>query len=128
VSNVKGSALYVGWGRVYPGREKVALDGYHEWIKLLEELKEQGEIEDFETVVLGPHGGELDGFTLVYGDPLTLMQITAREDMHLLQLRSERVFAKFVVVPAIVGERVEQEYKLVEDEILPVLERTPVPV
>jgi hypothetical protein len=36
------------------------------------------------------------------------------------------VFTKFVVVPAIIGERVEQE--LVEEEILPVLERTPVTV
>ena len=125
---MKDTALLVGWGGVYPGREKTALEGYHEWIKMLEELKRTGEIEDFQTVVLRPYGGELDGFTLVYGDPLKLMQITEREDVHLLQLRSEREFARFVVGPAIVGERVEQEYKLVEEEILPMLERTPVAV
>ena len=123
---MKETALFVGWGRVHPGREKIALEGYHEWIEILAGLKRQGEIDDFQTVLLGPHGGELDGFTLIYGDPIKLMEITGREDMHLLQLRAEREFAKFSVIPAIVGERVEREFKLVEEEILPVLEPTPV--
>ena len=122
------TALFVGWGGVYPGREKTALEGYHEWVKILEQLKLAGEIDDFQTVVLGPHGGQLDGFTLVFGDPLKLMQINERDDIHLLQLRSEREFAHFSVLPAIVGQRVEQEFKLLEEEILPVFERPPIAV
>ena len=125
---MKKTALFVGWGGVYPGREHLALDGYHEWVKILEELKVKGEIEDFLTVTLGPHGGELDGFTLIFGDPLKLMQINEREDIHKLQLLAEREFAKFSMIPAVVGTRVEQEFKLLEEEILPILERTPVPV
>jgi hypothetical protein len=125
---VKETALFVGWGGVYPGREHLALEGYHEWVKLLDELKLKGEIEDYLTVTLGPHGGELDGFTLIFGEPVKLMQITEREDMHMLQLRAEREFAKFSVIPAAVGSRVEREFKLVEEEILPILERVPVPV
>ncbi len=128
VAVVKETALFVGWGRVYPGREHLALEGYHEWIKLLEELKSAGEIEDFVTVTLAPHGGELDGFTLIYGDPMKLMEITGREDMHRLQLLAEREFAKFSVIPCAVGGRVEQEFELLEKEILPKLERTPVVV
>lgn len=125
---MKETALFVGWGGVYPGREHHALEGYHEWIKILEELKGKSEIEDFLTVALGPHGGELDGFTLVFGDPVKLMQITEREDVHKLQLLAEREFAKFSMIPAVVGERVEHEFKLLEEEILPILERVPVAV
>ena len=125
---MKETALFVGWGGLYPGREHLALEGYHEWIKILEELKSKGEIEDFVTVTLGPHGGELDGFTLVFGDPLQLMQISEREDMHKLQLFATREFAKFSMIPAIVGTRVEREFKFYEEEILPVLDRTPVAV
>ena len=69
-----------------------------------------------------------DGFTLIYGDPIKLMEISGREDVHLLQLRAEREFAKFSVIPAVVGEQVEREFKLVEEEILPVLEPTPMVV
>ncbi|HZD87053.1 MAG TPA: hypothetical protein VE088_03500 [Gaiellaceae bacterium] len=125
---VKQTALFVGWGGLYPGREHFALDGFHEWVAILDELKTKGEIEDYLTVVLGPHGGELDGFTLVFGDPVKLMQITEREDMRRLRLLTEREFAKFSMIPAISGERVEEEFKLLEEELLPILERTPVAV
>ena len=125
---MKETALFVGWGGVHPGREHVALEGYHEWIKILEELKANGEIEDFLTVALAPHGGELDGFTLVFADPLKLMEITGREDMHRLQLLAGYEFAKFSMIPCAVGKKVEKEFKLLEEEILPILERTPVAV
>jgi hypothetical protein len=125
---MKETALFVGWGGVYPGRERVALEGYYEWLKILEEVKQSGEIEDFMTVTLGPHGGELDGFTLVFGDPIKLMQLNEREDVHRLTLQAEREFAKFSIIPALSGQRVEQEFKLVAEEILPAIERTPVAV
>ncbi len=125
---MKETALFVGWGGLYPGREHFALEGYHEWIKILEELKAKGEIEDFLSVTLTPHGGELDGFTLVFADPAKLMEITLREDMHRLQLLAEREFAKFSMIPCAVGEKVEKEFKFLEEEILPILERTPVAV
>lgn len=125
---MKETALFVGWGGVYPGRESFALEGYYDWIKILDELKVQGEIEEFMTFTLAPHGGELDGFTLVFGEPIKLMQITEREDVHRLMLQAEREFAKFSIIPAFTGERVEREFKLLEEEILPVFERTPVAV
>lgn len=125
---MKQTALFVGWGGVYPGREQFALDGFRQWVTILDELKEKGEIEDYLTVTLGPHGGELDGFTLVFGDPIKLMQITDREDMRRLRLLADREFAKFSMIPAITGERVEEEFKFYEEEILPILDRTPVTV
>lgn len=125
---MKQTALFVGWGGTYPGREHLALEGFHQWVTILDELKTKGEIEDHLTVTLGPHGGELDGFTLVFGDPLKVMEITEREDVRRLRLLAEREFAKFSMIPAIVGERVEEEFKLYEEEILPILERTPVTV
>ena len=125
---MKQTALFVGWGGLYPGREHLALEGFREWVTILDDLKTKGEIEDYLTVTLGPHGGELDGFTLVFGDPLKLMQITEREDMRKLRLLAEREFVKFSMIPAIIGERVEEEFKFYEEEILPILDRTPVTV
>ena len=45
-----------------------------------------------------------------------------------LRLLAEREFARFGMIPAAVGTRVEKEFKLYEEEILPILERTPVTV
>jgi hypothetical protein len=125
---VRDSALFIGWGGLYPGRERVALEGYYEWVKLLEEFKQTGEIEDFMTFSLAPHGGDLAGFTLVFGDPIKLMQLTEREDVHRLALQAEFEFAKFGIVPAVTGKRLEEEFKLLEEEIFPVVERTPIAV
>ncbi|HXH97575.1 MAG TPA: hypothetical protein VNH40_10235 [Gaiellaceae bacterium] len=125
---MKDTALFVGWGGTFPGRELVALETYREWVSILEVLKEKGEIDDFTTVMLAPHGGELEGFTLVFGDQVKLMELTEREDIHRLRLHAVREHAKFSIIPAVTGELVEKEYRLLEEEILPAFERTPVPV
>jgi hypothetical protein len=70
----------------------------------------------------------LEGFTLVFGDPIKLMQITERQDMRKLRLLATREFAKFSMIPAVFGKQVEEEFKFYEEEILPILDRTPVAV
>jgi hypothetical protein len=122
---MKETALFVGWGPTHPGREVTALETFHEWTAILEQLKKDGEIEDFLPVLLQPHGGELEGFTLIFGDPVVLAKISERPDMHKLQLRGMLEHTTLGVIPAVVGEAVEREYKLLHDEILPSIERTP---
>jgi hypothetical protein len=84
---MRETALFVGWDRTHPGREIGAIDTYHEWIELLRRLEVEGEIEGFQTVLLQPHGGELDGFTLVSGEPEKLAALPVREDVHRLEAR-----------------------------------------
>jgi hypothetical protein len=125
---VKETALFVGWGGTYPGRERSGLHTYHEWIRILDEAKDRGEIEDWQSFVLAPHGGELDGFTLVFAEPVKLMQLTEREDVQRLRMHAVREQAKFSMIFAFTGERIEQDFKLLEEEILPEIERVPVAV
>jgi hypothetical protein len=67
------------------------------------QAKAEGEIEDFESVLLGPHGGELDGFTLVYGTPEKIFALQMREDLVALRARTMLDPARFSVTTAIVG-------------------------
>ena len=57
-----GDALFLGWGQVVRGREQLALEVFQETIAYYNKLQEDGEIESFDTVLLGPHGGDLGGF------------------------------------------------------------------
>jgi hypothetical protein len=107
-------ALFVGWGGTYPGREPIALKHEAEWQEILTRAKAEGDIEDFETVLLGPHGGELDGFTLVYGKPEKIFALQMRDDLVSLRTRAMLDHAKFSVIPAIVGEGVEKQYSLLK--------------
>ncbi len=123
---MKETALFVGWGGTFPGREHSGLETYREWTEILEGLKATGEIEDFMTVLLSPHGGELNGFTLVFADTPKLFELMASEDGERLRRRAIHEHATFMVVATIAGKLVEREYKLLEEEVLPALERTPV--
>ena len=64
------AALVIGWGPVVPGREQKALQVFGEAIQYYTRLQQQGQIESFEPVALEPHGGDLNGFLLVRGDPI----------------------------------------------------------
>ena len=111
-------ALFVGWGGTHPGREPFALQHFAEWEEILTRAKAEKEIEDFETVLLGPHGGELDGFTLVYGLPEKLAVLPLREDIRQLQTRAMLDNAYFVVTGAITGEAVKKQFEFFE-QIVP---------
>ena len=110
-------ALFVGWGGTYPGRELFALKHFAEWEEILTRARAEGEIEDFETVLLGPHGGELNGFTLVYGTPERIAGLQMREDFVALRARASLDHARFSVIPAITGEEVERQFKLYEEAL-----------
>jgi hypothetical protein len=124
VATVTDTAVFVGWGMTYPGREQIARKHFVEWTELLTRLQGEGMIERFETILLAPHGGELDGFTLIYGEPEKLAQVRVRDDIHRLQARAALDHAKLSVIWAVVGEGVAREFALVEEAVAE-LEREP---
>jgi hypothetical protein len=118
------TALFVGWGGTHPGRERFARKTYADFIELLQELKMEAEIERFETVLLGPNGGELNGFTLIYAPPEKLVALWMRDDVNRLQARAALEHAKFSVIWATIGDAVEREFSLF-DELVSEYEREP---
>ena len=115
------TATFVGWGARLPGRELSAIQTFKEFTELLEDLKQTREIEDYLPVVLGPHGGELEGFVLIFAEPEKIAKIVKREDVHKLQLRAQFEHTKFSVIPAVVGKGVEAEYEVLVEDVLPAL-------
>lgn len=114
---MRETALFIGWGKTYPGREPFALKHFAEWEEILIRMKAEKEIEDFETILLGPHGGGLDGFTLVYGTPEKLALLEMREELIALRARATLDHAHFLVIPAITGKGVEKQFALFKEAI-----------
>ena len=114
---MRNFALFVGWGGTHPGREPFALKHQAEWQEILMRAKAEGKIDDFETVLLGPHGGELDGFTLVYGTPEKLFALQMRDDLVALRMRATLDHARFSVIPAIVGKDVEKQFEIFKEAL-----------
>ncbi|MBK5116262.1 MAG: hypothetical protein JJE23_05005 [Thermoleophilia bacterium] len=82
------AALFIGWGQVVRGREERALKVFNESVAYWGRLQGDGKIEDFETVLLSPHGGDLAGFALLRG---SAEQIAALRDDEEFQQRTSHV-------------------------------------
>jgi hypothetical protein len=52
-----GEALFIGWGGVVRGREKQALQVFQESMEYYGKQQQDGRIERFGVLLLGPHGG-----------------------------------------------------------------------
>jgi hypothetical protein len=80
-------------------------------------LRDAGEIESFEPVLLEPHGGDLGGFVLVRGSREQLQGLRANEDFRRLNARSGRVVDGFGVVDAHVGGGLEAQVSLYGEQV-----------
>ncbi|HXC41483.1 MAG TPA: hypothetical protein VN667_21310, partial [Burkholderiales bacterium] len=65
------------WNRPLPGREILSAQLFQEFLESLSVQKKNGVIESFDTVLLEPYGGALNGFTVIRGDPSKLQDLTA---------------------------------------------------
>ncbi|HEY3235605.1 MAG TPA: hypothetical protein VGJ84_12885 [Polyangiaceae bacterium] len=89
---MSSNAVFFGWNRSTAGREKLSNEHFADFLGFLGKLQSQGTITGFEPVFLAPHGGELNGFFLIRGEPSKLsvlldsdewLEHTTRALMHL---------------------------------------------
>ena len=58
------AGLFIGWGEPVTGREAKGLEVFAEALAYYGKAEQDGRIESHETVLLGPHGGDLGGASL----------------------------------------------------------------
>ena len=100
------AGIFIGFGLPVRGRERQAVTVFTEALEYYARLQQQGEIESFETVFLEPHGGDLNGFTLVRGDQDKLSRIRTSDEWLRLTTRADLIAERFGVTGAILGDQV----------------------
>jgi hypothetical protein len=95
--------LFVGWGSPHPGKEAASIGVFREATAYWEGLQAAGEIESFEPVILGFHGGDLIGFALLRGDPEKLVRISMSPEFQRLTQRAAACMESVGVVHAVIG-------------------------
>src|SRR5689334_6835190 len=101
-------ALFIGWGAPYPGREGKALELFQEVLGIYSRWQQQGDIDSFEPVALDPHGGDLNGFLLIRGNPEKLAQLRNRDEFHELNVRAGLLLSHFGVTFAFTGDDLQK--------------------
>lgn len=69
--------LFIGWGETVRGREERGLEVFNEALGILGRMQQEGRIEKFDVVLLGPNS-DLGGYMEVHGTADQLMAL--RED------------------------------------------------
>ncbi len=100
------AGLFIGYGLPVRGRERQSVKVFGEALEYFARLQQQGEIDSFETVFLEAHGGDLNGFTLVRGDPDKLAAIRTSDEFQRLSVRANLITEGFGIIGAVLGEQV----------------------
>lgn len=109
-------ALFVGWGSIITGREKIAPRVLNEAMQYLQKLKTEGQLDSIEVIILEPHGGELDGFVLVKGDKNVLANLRVDDEFVKMIVGVQLVHTKVGVVWAYSGAEIQSLFQMWDEQ------------
>jgi len=98
------AGLFIGWGEPIAGREAKGLQVFSEALAYWAQAEQDGRIESSETVLVGPHGGDLSGFTLVRGSDAQIAGVRAEDAFERLMTRAALVVRNVGAIDAALGE------------------------
>jgi hypothetical protein len=107
-----GEVLFIGWGPVVRGREERGLQVFQESVEYWGRLQQEGQIDSFEPVLIGPHGGDLDGFVMIRGERTKLAQLRFSDEFERMTVRAAGVVDNLGVLPAYTGEALARQLEL----------------
>jgi hypothetical protein len=111
------AGLFIGWGEVVRGREDRALDVFNETIELYGQLQSDGRIEDFEVVLLDPHGGDLLGYAMLRGSEEQIDAARHNEDFQRVMTKASLVVDNLGLIPASIGEGLARAMAIYQEEL-----------
>jgi hypothetical protein len=106
------NAVFFGWGRAIPGRERISAQLFPEFVQYLSGLQQAGRIQSFEPVLLNPHGGDLNGFFLIRVESDKLAALMASADWITYMVRSALYLERTGAVPATIGDAIPELLQL----------------
>jgi hypothetical protein len=98
--------LFIGFGWPVRGREQNATKVFNESLEFWTKLQNEGQIESWQPVFLEPHGGDLGGFILVWGERDKIAEIRASDELTRLNTRAQLIVENFGVVGAQTGDQI----------------------
>jgi hypothetical protein len=111
------AAIFVGFGAPARARERQAVALLEEWVAFCSGLRDRGELESFEPVLLDPHGGDLGGFLLLRGEAERLDRLRRDGEFRRLSVRTGLVVDGFGVVGAHTGDALGTQLSLYGNQV-----------
>ena len=109
---MSSNVILVGWNRSIPGREGTSAAHFQEFAQFIGGLQQTGAVQSFEAVLLDPHGGDLNGFFLIRGEPAKLAAVIASDAWSTHITRAALHMDGVGVIPGATGELVMERMAL----------------
>jgi len=109
---MSNNVVFFGWSGAKSGRESMSAAHFQDFVQYLGKLQGEGTIQSFEPVLLNPHGGDLNGFFLIRGEPDKLHAMLASEEWNKHQTRALMHLEGSGYVAGVSGERVQERMQL----------------
>jgi hypothetical protein len=108
--------LFISWGTPVRGREEHGLEVFNEAIGLYGRMQQEGRIEKFDVVLLGPNAG-LSGYIELYGSAEQLAAIRESEDYRRTLADASLVVDDLRQIDGFTGAAIAQEMALYQESI-----------
>jgi hypothetical protein len=82
------NVIMFGWNRPLVGREHMSAQHFQEFSEFLRDAKQRGLLQSYEAVLLEHHGGKLNGFFLLFGEPAKLSELSGSPEWMRHQVRA----------------------------------------
>jgi len=109
---MSSNALFFGWNRPVIGRERMSAEHFGGFVQYLNGLQQKGTISAYDIVFLNPHGGDMNGFFLIRGEPGQLNALTASAEWVGHVTRAMVHLDHAGVVPAVTGDMIQARMDL----------------
>lgn len=102
------AVLFIGWDRPLPGVDSKKAFGQllTEGIPSLRKYEGKA-FERLETIGLTPHGGDVNGFALLYGERAKLDELRRTDEFEAFVMKLGDTFSGVAVVPGVNGEGIK---------------------
>ncbi|MGO9320869.1 MAG: hypothetical protein ACLQBY_08735 [Solirubrobacteraceae bacterium] len=108
--------LFIGWGTPVRGREERGLEVFNEAIGLYGRMQQEGRIEKFDVVLLGPNS-DLNGYMELYGSAEQLAAIRESEDYRRTLADASLVVDDLRQIDGFANEAVAREMALYQESV-----------
>lgn len=108
--------LFIGWGAPVRGREEHGLEVFNEAIGLYGRMQQEGRIEKFDVVLLGPNA-DLNGYMELYGSAEQLAAVRESEDFRRTLADANLVVDDLRLIDGYTNEGVARELTLYQESI-----------
>ena len=109
--------LFISWGENIAGREEHGLEVFNEALGILGRMQQDGAIEKFDVVLLGPNGGGLDGYIEVHGTAEQVAAVKEDEEFRRNTMDAAQIVAGLRHIDGLVNEGVSEGIQQYQEAI-----------